>query len=181
MTKLYCTPWNRRRVNSSGLAFRGQYTIECYDSEGNLKWREVSKNAVVNGALNSILDVYLRNQTQIASWYLGLIDNASYSALAAGDTMSSHSGWIESSAYSQSTRPQWSPGAASGQSISNGTSVDFSVNATATIKGVFLASDNTKGGTTGTLFSTALFSGGNQAVANGDTLKVTYSVTASAV
>ena len=33
--------------------------------------------------------------------------------------------------------------------------------------------------TTGTLFSTAAFSGGNQSVNSGDTLKVTYTVSAT--
>jgi hypothetical protein len=48
-----------------------------------------------------------------------------------------------------------------------------------TVKGLFLISDSTKGGTTGTLFSTAAFTGGTQAVNSGDTLKVTYTVAAT--
>jgi hypothetical protein len=40
-------------------------------------------------------------------------------------------------------------------------------------------SNNTVGGTTGTLFSTASFAGGTQTVNNGDTLKVTYTISAA--
>jgi hypothetical protein len=51
----------------------------------------------------------------------------------------------------------------------------FSINATSTIAGAFLASDNTKGGTSGVLFSVSNFtSPGDRNVVSGDTLNVTY-------
>jgi hypothetical protein len=157
----------------------GTYYVECYGADGSLRWRSKAKNAITNVGLNSLLDVYLRNQTQIATWYMGLIDNASFSALAAADTGASHAGWAENQDYSASTRPAWSPAAASSQAITNTSTVDFAMNADKTIRGIFLISNNTKGGTTGTLFSTATFSTGSQTVANGDTIKVTYAVNAS--
>jgi mevalonate kinase len=60
--------------------------------------------------------------------------------------------------------------------ITNSASVAvFSINATTTIAGAFLSSDNTKSGTTGVLFSVANFaSPGDRAVVSGDTLNVTY-------
>jgi hypothetical protein len=60
--------------------------------------------------------------------------------------------------------------------ITNSASVAvFSINATTTIAGAFLTSDNTKGGTTGVLFSVANFQApGDRAVVSGDTLNVTY-------
>lgn len=171
----------RGRGPEGNLGVGGRFKIQCFDKDGNLKWEDTAKNGVVNGALDSVLDVYLRNQTQIASWYLGLISNSGFTELAAADTLASHGGWTEAAsggvAYS-GNRPQWSPSAASSQSITNGTSVDFSITATVTIRGVFLCSVNT--GTSGTLFATALFSGGNQSLESGDTLKVTYTVNASA-
>lgn len=163
-----------------GLGLGGHFKMECYDKDGNLKWSETLKNGVTNVGLNSVLDVYLRNQTQIATWFMGLIDNASFTGLAAGDTAASHTGWLESAAYSDATRRTWSPAAAASQSISNTTTVDFTINATATLRGAFLISDNTKSGTTGTLFCHAAFSGGNQTVNSGDTLKVTYTINGSA-
>jgi hypothetical protein len=161
------------------FAIGGYFTVECYGPDGALKWSERCKNGVSNVALNSVLDVYLRGVAPIAAWYIGLVDNAGYSSFAGPDTMASHVGWSESSDYAAATRPQWSPGAASNQSVTNAATVDFAMNATKTIRGLFLASDNTKGGVTGTLFATAAFSGGNQAVNNGDTLKVTYTVSAA--
>lgn len=139
----------------------------------------VAKNMVVNAALNDVLGVYLHNDTQKPTWYLGLIDNAGYSALSAGDTISSHAGWAESTAYSQSTRPAWNPDAPSGQTITNSTSVTFTANTSVTIKGAFVVSDNTKGGTSGLLFATGAFSS-NQSLVNGQNLKCTYSCPATA-
>jgi hypothetical protein len=51
----------------------------------------------------------------------------------------------------------------------------FNITGTATVGGAFLTSNNTVGGTTGTLFSAADFqSPGDRSVVNGDTLTVTY-------
>jgi len=60
--------------------------------------------------------------------------------------------------------------------ISNSASpATFSINATATIGGAFLTSNNTKGGTTGILFSASDFAApGDRSVVSGDTLSVTY-------
>ena len=69
--------------------------------------------------------------------------------------------------------------AAASQSISNSvTSADFNITASGTIHGIFVTSDNTKSGTTGTLWSTAPFAA-PLSVNNGDLLKVTYTLSAS--
>ncbi len=166
-------------LDPTKLGVGGYFVIECRDADGNLRWEDTAENGVTNTALNDVLNVYLRNTSATANWYIGLVDNSSFTGFAAGDTIASHTGWAESVAYSNTNRVQWSPGASSSQGVTNGTTCDFNMNGTATIKGLFLASDNTKSGTTGKLFSTAAFSGGNQTVNNGDTLKVTYTVSAS--
>lgn len=131
---------------------------------------------VTNTGLNSILDVYLHGSTQITTWYLLLINNASFSGLAAGDTLASHAGWTEATGYT-GNRPAWTEGAASGQATTNSSTVDFAITSTQTIYGLGLASVDT--GTSGTLFATAAFSGGTQAVASGDTLKTTFTMSAA--
>ena len=168
-------------LDPTRLGVGGYFVIECRDPAGNLRWEDTAENGVVNTALNDVLNVYLRNTAQTANWYIGLVDNAGFTGFAAADTMASHSGWSENTQYSNANRVQWSPGAASNQGVTNGTTADFNMTpgSGATIRGLFLASDNTKGGTTGNLFSTAAFSGGNQTVNNGDTLKVTYTVSAT--
>lgn len=171
--------WYVKNGGSDQFKIGGVFHAECYDQDGKLKWSDVAYNAVSNLALNDVLDVYLGAASQTSVWYLGLVDNTGFSAYAAADTMSSHAGWTESVAYSNTNRVTWTPGSASSQSVSNGTTSDFTINASATIKGVFLTSNNTKSGTTGKLFATASFSGGNQTVNSGDTLKVTYTCSAT--
>lgn len=159
--------------------FKGRFNVDHFDIKGHLVGRYDFKNDIVNVGKNNIFEVYFHDGTQTASsaWCLSLISLAGYSALAAGDTMGSHSGWAEFTGYSESTRQAWGPGAASAQSITNSTPVTFSINASGTVKGIFATTQNTKSGTTGTLWATALFTG-DVPVTNGDQLKVTYTVSA---
>lgn len=121
-----------------------------------------------NYALNTSFDA----GTRLDNWYLGLIDNASFTALAAADTMASHAGWIELTAYDEATRVEWAPSAASGSVIVS-TAKTFTMNASKTIKGMFLNSVSTKSGTTGTLWATGLLDA-TQAVVATDTFALTY-------
>ena len=157
----------------------GVFHIQCLDKDGNLKWEAESKNLVVNVGLQSMNAVYFSSGTQITAWYIGLYGAAASNNPAAGNTMSSHAGWTEETGYSNANRPTCTFGTATTADpsvITNSASpASFSINATATIGGAFLTSSNTKGGTTGTLFSAADFqSPGDRSVVNGDTLNVTY-------
>lgn len=171
--------------SSEGVKATGKYVVECYDKDGNLKWVEETKNLVVNVGLQYMAGVALTSTAQITSWYLGLYGAASSNNPAAGDTMASHGGWTEVTAYSESTRPAATFAAATNANpsvVTNSASVAvFSINGTTTVGGAFLTSDNTKGGTTGTLFSAADFQApGDRSVINGDTLRVTYTFSLSA-
>jgi hypothetical protein len=169
---------DRVRGLESDIKPHGYFKIEHYDKYGNLLSKYDIPNGVCDAGINDLLDVAFRNQTQHASWYIGIIDNSGYSAVAAGDTMASHSGWNEFTTYSQTTRVQWSPAAASSKSISNSSTSDFSITGSGTLKGIFLCSDSTKSGTSGILWATALFAA-TITVSNGDTLKITYTVNGS--
>lgn len=162
-------------MSISKLPLRGRYHAQLFDKNGNLKADLSGPNGITDVGLNAILDIMFHADTQVTTWYVGLIDNAGFSALAAADTMSSHAGWAESTAYTEAARVEWTEGAASSRSITNGTTMDFSINATVTINGIFVTSVSTKGGTTGTLWATASFSSAVSAT-SGDTLKVTYTV-----
>jgi hypothetical protein len=80
-------------------------------------------------------------------------------------------------AYSNSTRVAVSWNAASSGSKAS-TTCTFNINGSDTIKGAFLTTGSAKSGTTGTLYSAGLFSGGDQAVSNGGTLNITYTASA---
>lgn len=154
---------------------KGKYKIEHHNAAGDLLGVYEIPNGIVDVGLNHILETEFNGGTPVTTWYIGLIDNASFSALAAGDTSASHAGWIENSDYDEATRPEWTAGTAAARSITNASTVDFSMNATKTIKGIFIISNATKGGSTGVLWSTAAF-GSTVSVNNGDTLKVTYTL-----
>ena len=165
------------------LEMTGVFGAECYDSEGNLKWSDTFENTVTTAGKNSLLDVYLRAQTQITTWYFGLISSVSYSAIAAGDTSSSHSGWTEAAGtnapnYSQSNRVTAAFSAASSGSMSTSSASAFSITESGTVKGAFLISNNSKDGTSGTLYSAGLFTVGDKVVSSGDTVNVTYTASA---
>jgi hypothetical protein len=157
----------------------GVFTVQCHDQDGNLKWQAEKHNLVVNVGLKDMNDKYFLGSGYTAAWYIGLYGAASSNNPAAGDTMASHAGWTEVTDYSQSTRPAATFAAATTADpsvITNSASpATFSINGTTVVGGAFLTSDNTKGGTTGILFSASDFqSPGDRSVVNGDTLTVTY-------
>lgn len=159
----------------------GVYKIQCHDKDGNLKWEAESKNLVVNGGLQDMNAKYFTGSTYTAAWYLGLYGAAASNNPAAGDTMSSHAGWTENTTYSNANRPTCTfgtPTTANPSVATNSASpATFNINGTTTVGGAFLTSNNTKGGTTGTLYSAADFSSpGDRSVVNGDTLTVTYTL-----
>jgi hypothetical protein len=155
---------------------KGRYIAECHDANGNLKWRDTIENLITDVGANDMLDKHLAGSTYTAAWYMGLIGSASYtSGPAAGDTMASHGGWVEAQNYSQASRPTCAFASASARSKALSSALQFSINASITAKGAFVASNATKGGTTGILFSAGTFSGGDKALSNGDTLSISYS------
>ncbi|WP_025322249.1 hypothetical protein [Deferrisoma camini] len=157
--------------------FGGRFRVECYGPDGRLKWRDTFENLVTNQGLQYLLDAGLLGGAQVGTWYVGLTDGTP--TVAAGDTMTSHAGWTEVTAYSEATRPAYS-GSRTNQTVSNSSSkAAFSINGTATVGGAFLASDSTKGGTTGTLLCAGAFSAGDKAVGSGDTLNVQYDFSAA--
>lgn len=158
------------------MTITGDYTVECFDAEGNLKWSEGFKNLVTTVGKNFMLDTTFSGSTYSAAWYLGLVNGASSPTYNAADTMSSHAGWTEFTSYSESTRPAPSWGSASAGSKAT-TATSFSINGSGTVAGAFMTTNNTISGTTGTLYSAGNFSGGSRTVASGDTLNVTYTAT----
>jgi len=169
------------RTITSGDSARahGEYKLQCFDSEGNLKWEMGGHNLVVNEGLQDMNTKYFTGSGYTAAWYIGLYGAAASNNPTASDTAASHPGFTEITPYSNATRPACSFGTATTADpsvITNTLSkAAFSINATATVGGAFLISNNTKGGSTGVLFSASDFqSPGDRVVASGDTLNVTY-------
>jgi hypothetical protein len=166
---------------SDSASAKGVYKVQCHDAQGNLKWEVEAPNLVVNEGLQDMNAKYFTGTTYTAAWYLGLYGAGASNSPAAGNTMASHSSWTEVTAYSQATRPACTfgtPTTANPSVATNSASpASFSINATTTVGGAFLTTSNTKGGSTGVLYSAADFSSpGDRSVVSGDTLSVTYTL-----
>jgi hypothetical protein len=164
----------KRRTVGNLYGPQGKYQLEHY-RDGQLIGCYDFPNGITDAGLNHILGVQFNSTTQVTAWYTGLVDNSGWTAFAAGDTMSSHTGWNEFTNYSESTRQEWDAGSPSARSITNASPVTFTINGSGTLKGIFIVSNSTKSGTTGTLWSTAAFAT-TVPVASADVLKVTYTV-----
>jgi hypothetical protein len=164
----------------SGARGGGVFNVKCFDKDGNLKWEDSAHNLVVNEGLQLMNDEFFTGSSYTAAWYLGLVTGpGSGNTYAAGDTMASHIGWTEDEDYSELVRQTATFGSATLADPSvidnSGAVAVFSIDASTTIAGAFLTTDDTKGGTSGTLFSVSNFtSPGDRAVVSGDTLNVTY-------
>jgi hypothetical protein len=162
----------------------GRYEIECIGADGRLKWREVIDNVVQTVGKNLALDTFLAGSAYtVTGPYMGLISSTSYSAVAAGDTMASHAGWLEAGGantptYSGNRKTAvWSAASAGSKALS--AALSFAITGIGTVKGAFLVygsgASNTKDNTGGTLWSAGTFTTGDKAVVSGDTLNVNYS------
>ena len=155
-----------------GMSIQQVWEVECYGPDGKLKWREGFKNLVTNVGMDEYLDRIFNSSGFTSADFVGLKRTGS---IVAGDTMSSHGGWVTvpATTYSNATDPAYSPAAASSQSVTNAASkAAFLIIDTDTIFGAFIKNDNTQAGTAGILLGGGDFSS-SRGVANGDTLNVT--------
>lgn len=170
---------------NSNSQFGGVFTVECRDANGNLKWSEEFHNLVVNTGLALINTQVFKAASYTATWYMGLVTGPGGSNTYSGaDTMLSHAGWGEGTNYLQANRPVMAfgtPTVADPSVLSTSAPVVFTMTSSSIVAGAFLSTDNTKGGTAGTLFSVGNFTVGDRGVVNGDTVNVTYTFSADAV
>lgn len=159
---------------SLALKLSHHYVIECRDKYGSLKWREDIDNLVVTVGQNDILNQYYAGSSYTAANFVGLTTGTP--VFAASDTMASHTGWTEYSAYVEATRPAPTWGSAAGAVIT-APAVTFTVaDPGGTAGGAFLTTDATILGSAGTLIGGAAFSA-NRVVAADDIVNVTPTAT----
>jgi len=182
----------RRPTMDETMRVHGRFHAWCVRPDGSIRWDEEFDNLVTTVGKNHMLDNYIAGSgfTQVGP-YVGLISSVGGSTYAAGDTMSSHSGWTEAgngvnyplwSTPSSNARgtPSWSASAAGVKAFS--AAVPFIIVTTGgTVNGCFLvlgaSAVTTNASTAGTLFSVGAFTGGAKIVAVADTLNVSWSLT----
>ena len=175
---LVAKPGSTERVGAGGV-----FTVTCHGSDGQLKWSDSFHNLVVNEGLQDMNSKYFKGSGYTAAWFLGLVTGpGSGTTYAAGNTLATHAGWTENTAYTTTG----GAGVRAAVTFGTATTADPSVIANTaspsvftmtsnaqTIAGAFLASVST--GTSGILFSAGDFTGGDKLVDSGDSLSVTYS------
>lgn len=171
---------NRNELASRGN-FGGYFTVEHWrDGEKIAEFQ--SDNIVVNEGLEHMLDEVLSDDTvnHVADWYIGIFE-ANYTPLATDTGANIATNSTESTAYDEATRQAWTEAGVTSKSITNNASkATFTINASKTIYGAFLAEASAKSGNTGVLMAASNFGVGNErAVVDNDELLITYTLTAS--
>jgi len=181
-------------ISNESVGIEGHYVVECRDANGNLKWEEQFPNLVNAVGKQLLLNTLLTTSGTYTTVgpFLGLISGAS-PTFAASDTMTSHAGWTEFTAYTvtgsavrgtevfgTATSTGTSP---SNVTTSTATAITYTITgAGGTVGGCFLTTGSgatsTLGNTGGTLYSAGAFSVAKVTTA-GDTVSVTYSTTAT--
>lgn len=177
----------RRGMVEQGVAVPLRYDVTCYGPDGRVKWRDGFDNLVTTEGRTKALTEVFKAAGYSAAWYVGLIDNAGFSAVASDDTAAKittaapgagTNGWAEATGYNDATRPAFTVGTiANGQGDNIASPARFVFNAAGTINGAFVNSSNAKGGIAGTLYSAGSFAV-PRAVESGDTLDVEISLQA---
>lgn len=114
-------------------------------------------NAIQIAGRVYLLETALDGRAQETDWYMGLFND---DGSGGQDDDLSTVTWTENTSYDESTRPAWDPEPIVGGDVETAMSVEFTINATVELRGVFIVSDNTKGGTTGVLWAIASFQPG---------------------
>ncbi len=177
-----------RNVRESAEAeAHGRFLVVCRDAEGREKWRDTIENTVCTEGKNVMLDAALAGAAYtVVGPFMGLISSVGWSATAASDTaaqINGTNGWKEAGLANAPTytAPRktcvWSAAASGSKALS--AALTFAITGTGTVKGCFLVfftgAVSTIDSTTGKLWAAGVFSGGDRAVLNGDTLSVSYS------
>lgn len=166
------------------VGLEGVYTVECFDAQGNMKWSDTIKNLTTNVGRQNILNSYFAN-TGGGAVVMGLKGTGS---AAYTDTQASHAGWLEvgganAPTYSGTRKtPSFSAATSANPSVLNtSAAVVFSMTGSGTVAGAFIniGGSSTIDGTTGVLFSAGDFTAGSKVVTAGDTVNVTYQLSAS--
>jgi hypothetical protein len=162
----------------------GVYTAECYDAAGNLKWSDVIENLTTNVGRASLNDAYLGN-TAAGAIVMGLKGTGT---AAYADTQASHAGWLEvggtnAPTYSGTRKtPAFSSSTVANPAVkSTSAAVVFTMTGSGTVAGAFInvGGSSTIDNTTGVLFSAGDFTAGSKTVTSGDTINVTYTLSAA--
>jgi hypothetical protein len=166
------------------MAIEGYYHAVCYSADGFIKWDEPIQNLVVTVGKNLTLDTILGNAAAGAV-VMGLkgTGTAAYT-----DTQASHAGWLEVGATNAPTysgtrkTPAFSASTSANPAVkTTSAAVVFAMTGSGTVAGAFInvGGSATIDNTTGVLFSAGDFTAGSKTVTSGDSINVSYTLSAA--
>jgi len=184
---------NKGDVQRTGMI--DYFLVECFDSEGNLKWKETIKNLVTNEGLDYILNVAFKGSpaSGITTWYVGLKGSGSPTYADDATSLPTQTNWTEYETYTADSpagpgeRPGLtlsSPAASAGSgSIDNSAAkAVFVIDSPANdVDGVFVVDSNIRGSNSAAtvLYGAGQFTGGAKTgLSVDDTLNVTVTLQA---
>lgn len=135
------------------------YVVREFSPSGDLVSQTEHINLIPVEGLNYIVETALKNGTPVPAVYVGLF-SGDYTPTAL-DTMATFpAAATESTAYSSTTRPVVTLGSVSNGAVDNTAAVNTFTGTTdgTLIRGGFVSSSPTKGGTSGVLLSAVRFS-----------------------
>jgi hypothetical protein len=166
------------------VGLEGVYVATCFDANGVEKWSDVIENLTTNVGRASLNDAYLGN-TAAGAIVMGLKGTGT---AAYADTQSSHATWLEvgganAPTYSGTRKtPTFSASTSANPAVkATSSAVVFSMTSSGTVAGAFInvGGSATIDSTTGVLFSAGDFTAGSKTVTSGDTINVTYTLSAA--
>ena len=174
---------------TENVGMEGVYVATCYDANGVEKWSDTIENLTTNVGRASLNDAYLGN-TAAGAVVMGLggANATPVFTPAYADTQASHAGWFEvgganAPTYSGTRKtPTFGASTSANPAVkATSSAVVFSMTGSGTVYGAFInvGGSTTIDNTTGTLFSIGAFTAGSKTVTSGDTINVTYTLSAA--
>lgn len=134
----------------------GRFRNAIHDRDGRLVDLWECPNGVTLQGITDLLNINFGADSKNAAYYMGLIADAATITLSSADTIASHAGWTESTSYNEANRQTLTFGTASNGVIITSLA-SFTASSSITLGGIFVATNSTKGGSTGKLWATGLF------------------------
>ena len=170
------------RVTDGGILFPRQGILAQGEYFGRVNggtWEKEGDNLITTEGLAHILNVALGATAKPAGYFLALFSGAAAPAAnwtAAGFAATANEITSMSEGYTAATRPAWTPGTATANSIDNLTtvaSVTIATAASLNVTGAALLTNSTRGGTGGVLVSASKYAAA-RTFQNNDTYEIGY-------
>lgn len=167
------------------IGLEGVYTATCYDASGNVKWADTIENLTTNVGRQNLVQNYFVTNAAAGTNVMGLKGTGT---AVVGDTQASHASWLEVGATNAPTysgtrkTPAFTTTTTANPAVlATSAAVVFTMTGSGTVAGAFINVGGTSAidNTTGILFSAGDFTAGSKTVTSGDTINVTYTLSAA--